>query len=144
MNDCSYDNGSGRVLERLFGAQPVAQNRTPVLNTMAAGLRQRAVENQPPNTKSQLFGFRLLTLAFCCRWEGTCRPTCSHSLAPHMVPELRRPLSVLYSVIYLGGDLILLTSLFELSITYSVQFVNYFFKFFATVKFCTLPLLSLM
>lgn len=47
----AYDNGSGCVLERLFGAQPVAQNRTPVQNIIAAGLRRRAVENQPPNAK---------------------------------------------------------------------------------------------
>lgn len=45
------DNASGRVYERMFGAQPVAQNRTPVQNAIAAGLRRRAVENQPPNTK---------------------------------------------------------------------------------------------
>lgn len=45
------DNGSGCVLECLFDAQSVAQNRTLVQNAIAAGLRRRAVENQPPDAK---------------------------------------------------------------------------------------------
>lgn len=98
MNRRAYDNGSGRVLEHLFGAQPVAQNRTPVLNAMAAGLRKGQPQTSRPTQKSQLFGFRLLTLAFCCRWVGTYRPTCWHSQAPLMVPQLWRPASKRYSV----------------------------------------------
>lgn len=54
MIERAYDNGSGCVLEHLFGAQPVAQNRTPVQNAIAAGLRRRAVANQPPIKKQSL------------------------------------------------------------------------------------------
>lgn len=131
MIRCAYDNGSGCVLERLFGAQPVAQNRTSVQNAIAAGLRRRAVENQPPNTKKPVVRLSLLILTFCWHTEEACCMPCPHSLAP-LRPRAVAPrlTAILYSVIYLGGALILLTSLSELSITYSVQFVNYFFKNF--------------
>lgn len=76
MIRCAYDNGSGCVLERLFGAQPVAQNRTPVQNTIAAGLRRRAVENQPPNAKKPAVRLSLTDSGFFAvgGWELTARP----------------------------------------------------------------------
>lgn len=130
----AYNNDSGRVLEHLFGAQPVAQNRTPVLSAIAAGLRKGQPQTSRPTQKSQLFGFRLLILTFLLSVGGNLPPDLlAFSGAPYG-SRASAPLSVLYSVIYLGGDLILLTSLSELSITYSVQFVNYFFKNFLFLR----------
>lgn len=129
MNRRAYDNDSGRVLEHLFGAQPVAQNRTPVWKAIAAGLRRRAVENQPSNTKKPVVRLSLTNPDFfagiqrrlaVCLARILWRPCDPRALAPRLT-------AILYSVIYLGGALIFLTSLSELSITYLVQFVNYFF-----------------
>ena len=76
MIERAYDNGSGRVLERLFGAQPVAQNRTPVRKAVAAGLRRRATANQPPNAKKPAVRLSLTDSGFFAvgGWELTARP----------------------------------------------------------------------
>lgn len=70
MIERAYDNGSRCVLERLFGAQPVAQNRTPVQNAIAAGLRRRAVENQPPNAKKPVVRLSLTNPDFFLAYRG--------------------------------------------------------------------------
>jgi hypothetical protein len=92
MIERAYDNGSGCVLERLFGAQPVAQSRTPVQNAIAAGLRRRAVENQPPNAKKPAVRLSLTDSGFFAvgGWELTAR-LAGIPRRPIMVPQLWRP-----------------------------------------------------
>ena len=98
MNRRAYDNDSGRVLERLFGAQPVAQNRTPVQNIMAAGLRRRAVENQPPNTKKPAVRLSLTDSGFFAvgGWELTARPA-GIPRRPLWFPSFGAPFGTLFS-----------------------------------------------
>ena len=90
----TYDNGSGCVLERLFGAQPVAQNRTPVQNAIAAGLRRRAVENQPPNAKKPVVRLSLTNPDFFVteRWELGAQPA-GIPRRPIWFPSYGAPLS---------------------------------------------------
>ena len=100
--------------------------------TLAAGFRGQVGENQPTNAKKSVVRLGLLILTFLLAYRGGLLYALPAFSGAPVTPGFgASPNCDTLFDCYLGGLLISLTSLSELSITYSVQFVNYFFLFFS-------------